>query len=275
MKHNLIGISGKMGSGKDTVGKIIQYLNCTPKSVDSIKHMKNFILNDEHKSNLDRVSHYEIKKFAGKLKEITAILLGCTIEQLEDRDFKNKELGEEWWYYKCANQILPRFHFQGNIMDHNMAEQRYLVKPTPRMIMQLLGTEAGRGILHPNLWVNALFADYKIVDIEKRVSMGNVIDYSECFPKWIITDVRFPNEAKVIKDRGGIMIRVNRPRYCKGCTLKNLETQDCYDCVVYHDDYQTVHPSETSLDDYADFDFIIENNGSITKLVNNIKDIFL
>ena len=30
------------------------------------------------------------------------------------------------------------------------------------------------------------------------------------YPNWIITDCRFPNEAKAIKDRDGISIRVNR-----------------------------------------------------------------
>ena len=30
------------------------------------------------------------------------------------------------------------------------------------------------------------------------------------YPNWIITDVRFPNEADAIKGRGGIIIRVNR-----------------------------------------------------------------
>jgi hypothetical protein len=41
-------------------------------------------------------SGFEIKKYADKLKDFVCILIGCTREQLEDQEFKEKELGEEW-----------------------------------------------------------------------------------------------------------------------------------------------------------------------------------
>ena len=40
---NLIGISGKLGSGKDTVGKIIQYLTCEPPSIKDPQNCIRFI----------------------------------------------------------------------------------------------------------------------------------------------------------------------------------------------------------------------------------------
>ena len=61
MKTNLIGISGKIGSGKDTVGKIIQIFN----------------------------PEYQIKKFADKLKERIALTWNIERQKLEDQDFKN------------------------------------------------------------------------------------------------------------------------------------------------------------------------------------------
>ena len=36
-------------------------------------------------------------------------------------------------------------------------------------------------------------------------------EYKGTFPNWIITDVRFHNEVKAIKDRKGILVRVERP----------------------------------------------------------------
>ena len=127
---NLIGVSGYIGSGKDEVGKII---------------------------NSFSKDKYEIKKFADKLKDIVCMLLGCTREQLEDRDFKEKELGEEWW--KIFNGSFQYAYISGK---HRL-ERGYDVgeKLTPRRLLQLLGTDAARNIVHPNIWVTSLFVDYK------------------------------------------------------------------------------------------------------------------
>ena len=198
--NNLIGISGKIGSGKDTVGKILQAL------VDETYNgnINSILPLDEE---LSSSNSWEIKKFADKLKDIVCLLIGCTREQLEDREFKEKELGEEWWYYqvdsfKGKSRIFPFID-----ATRLTKEECKLIKLTPRKLLQLLGTECGRDIIHPNIWVNALFADYKL---SKPLGLEGH-DWSEGnLPKWIITDVRFPNEAQAIKDRGGIVIRVNR-----------------------------------------------------------------
>ena len=142
IKNNLIGISGKMGSGKDTVGKVLQYLSSR---------------------TLERKSDNQIKKFADKLKDIACLLIGCTREQLEDREFKEKELGEEWVAYKVFTQ---KYHYNEYKLFNNresaesFAFQHYgsdikgrvvTIKLTPRLLLQLLGTEAGREIIHPNI----------------------------------------------------------------------------------------------------------------------------
>lgn len=74
------------------------------------------------------------------------------------------------------------------------------------------------------------------------------------YPNWIITDVRFPNEAKAIKERGGIVIRVNRFDYTK-------------------EELADMHESETALDDYHDFDCIINNKESLTNLIEQVTTI--
>ncbi len=100
---------------------------------------------------------------------------------------------------------------------------------TNREILQLLGTDVGRTI-SPDMWIDLAFKGYTDKD------------------SWIFTDVRFPNEAKAIKDRGGKLIRIER----------NTGLVD-------------THISETALDDYKDWDLVIDNNG--TK--NDLKDIIL
>jgi hypothetical protein len=118
----LIGINGKIGSGKDTVGKIIQHLT-----------------SEWDTDTLDVRSDWKIKKFAGKLKQIASLLTGINVEKFEDQEFKNTTLSEEWDF---SDDDAP-----DNIM-------------TVRMFLQKLGTEAMRDGLHTNVWVNALFADY-------------------------------------------------------------------------------------------------------------------
>lgn len=177
--NSLIGISGKIGSGKDTAAEIIQHLT-NPMKLDMFP--------------------YEVKKFAGKLKTIASILTGIPVEKFEDQEFKKQYLGEDW------NYQIDKFN--------------PIQKMTVRELLQKLGTDALRDGLHTNVWVNALLADYN--------ENSN----------WLVTDTRFPNEAKAIKDLGGVVLRIERST----CQLGT-------------------HPSETALDDYT-FDYVIHNNGS-------------
>ena len=268
MKNNLIGISGKIGSGKDTVGKILQYLNCSPPSLDEINHMIKFITDDIYKINLDIASSYQIKKFADKLKDIVCILIGCTREQLEDREFKETLLSEEWWYWRSYNDAHS-FAYTGQNMDIKYWE---LVKTTPRLLLQLIGTECGRQIIHPNIWVNALFADYNAIgDNLLEGEVRKVREEDLIYPSWLVTDVRFTNEAKAIKDRGGVVIRVNRDKFSYQSDLPEsaspIEHAERGKELHYH-------PSETSLDDY-DFDYVIDNNSDIPSLVEKVKQLNL
>lgn len=247
----IIGVSGKIKSGKDTVGRIIQELTTILKDRPDLDKVESRIKKMLCSDILNTVSYwgsrdkYKVKKFADKLKDIVCILIGCTREQLEDRDFKEKELGEEWWYYGAYQHGMSSDRLESIHADKKDAEYilRFshmnsvkLIKLTPRKILQLLGTEAGRQVIHPNIWVNSLMADY----LETR-------------DDWVITDMRFPNELESVKNKNGITIRVNR-----------LET-----------DYLAgTHLSETALDDY-EFDYIINNDGTLEDLIIKVKAILL
>ena len=82
----LIGISGKISSGKDTVGKIIRILTSSP-------HFTNEAVLDFLEKDLYE-SGWQIKKFADKLKDIVCTILNCSREQLEDRGIKSLSLQE-------------------------------------------------------------------------------------------------------------------------------------------------------------------------------------
>lgn len=258
----IIALSGKKESGKDTVGNIIQYLIWKDKlDREEFYISKNYDYKyfTEVASSQDILSGWKIKKFADKLKDIVCLLLGCTREQLEDREFKEKELGEEWWYFKDSlftERMLP--YLENRELDNDLTY--YIIKLTPRTLLQLLGTECGRQIIHPNIWVNSLMSDYK----DKTVSKGKLLK-KPIYPNWIITDTRFPNELKAVKDREGITIRVNRNPENKWIDKQEWDL---------HTKGIVPHESETALDN-AEFDYVIDNNGTIEELVEKVREILI
>lgn len=219
----IIGISGHAGVGKDLTANIINYL-CYKKDVEAGKEMSLMSFEELQpillKSIYNSYNTFKNVKFADKLKDCVCILLGCTRSQLEDRDFKESYLSSEW------DEIFV--FIEGKKIVHERKQITY------RQFMQLLGTEVGRN-LHQNIWVNSTFSNYTEDS------------------KWIISDVRFKNEAEIIKERGGLLIRINRKGY--------ENTGD--------------HASETALDSYTGFDYVIENDSTIEDLIEKVKNILI
>ena len=128
---------------------------------------------------------------------------------------------------------------------------------TVREFLQKLGTDGLRDGLHPNVWVNALFADY-VAEPDKNIAAflaaeglpQSMNGGQKEYPNWIITDCRFSNEAQAVKDHGGIVVRVNRPRV----------------------EAVNAHPSETSLDDWK-FGVVIEHDGTVEDLLAKVKTV--
>ena len=224
----IIGISGKKQSGKNTVANIWQYLYDYHNN--DYKHPVNSNdLNSYLKNSHNLECEWEQKSFAEKIKKIVCLLLNCTMTDLEDPVFKETELGEEWWVIKLPNgEIIPY------LGDYSPFYKKYdVIKLTPRLLLQLLGTECGRKIIHPNIWVNSLMRDYNS-------------------SKWLISDVRFPNELEAIKMHTNKLIRVVR--------------------TFEHEDN---HLSEVALDYYNDWDYVINNDGSIDNLIFKVKEIMI
>ena len=247
---SIIAINGKVGSGKDTVGSIIQYLT----RPFSIRHLpyQDFIHPISGFSNNHPMHDWKIKKFATKLKQITCMMLGCTMEQLEDQDFKASLLPAQW---QNESQDL-----------------------TYRWFLQTLGTESTREIINSHFWINGLFVDYKSKSVNWDAD-GN--DTVREFPNWIITDLRFYNEYRAVKIHSGITIRVNREKEDKYyylsefCTLDELretirQQTGEYPLYEYCKNFLVPeHKSETALDD-VQFDYVIDNNGTIDELIEKV-----
>lgn len=117
---------------------------------------------------------------------------------------------------------LVRYNEALDRIGYTEAKVRY---PEVREILQRMGTDVGREQIDPDLWVNLAM---KSMDPTKR---------------YVITDMRFPNEAAAVSNAGGLLVRVRR------------------------DGYGPVndHPSETAIDDVA-YDLYIDNNGTLDDL---------
>jgi hypothetical protein len=103
--------------------------------------------------------------FAGPIKDMVCALLSMTPEVLEE------------------------------MKDHELP---FLDCETPRRLLQTLGTEWGRDIINPNIWL--AFAEERI-GILRATGIENIV----------ITDVRFENEAWLIKRLGGKIYAISRP----------------------------------------------------------------
>jgi len=309
----IIALSGKIGAGKDLVGSIIQYLtvsnikgNTFPVTIEEyLKGITGKLYDNGYGDNIiDVYETFKIEKFANTLKDIVCLLTNCTREQLEDREFKEQELGEEWriWFmthYKLnGNKIGKLYSSKQEITEYENSEffksfklDGYQIETkilTRRLLLQLLGTDCGRDIIHPNIWINSLFSKYipsmKTFTEEAEVYKGNAIWntgynpkvpvehhnldignklftwYRHEYPNWIITDLRFPNELKAIEERKGITIRINRNYVDNENKILKVDFEE--------------HESETALDN-ATFSYIIDNNGTIEELIEKVKEILI
>ena len=261
----IIGISGRKGYGKGTVAKIIQGFDIWKKNLtlQTEYPLSNVFVRDYVLNRVSiYVSSWQVKKFASTLKEIVSILTGFKVEDLEKEEIKNTNL---FLSYRLLNKKANTFevfasmedlverlnHLRTVYLDVYSAEEvndlfvQETISVTPRLLLEIIGTDIVRTI-NPDIWVTSLMNDY----ISYADAISGTSEIKKLYPNWCITDVRFLNEVKAIKEKDGIIIRINR------------ETN-----------YVSNHSSEIALDDYEDFDYTIDNNNCIDCLIEKVKEI--
>lgn len=106
---------------------------------------------------------------------------------------------------------------------------------TPRNILQKVGTECMRRGYREDIWV-------KCVEGKVRTSLYN----------WVVSDVRFPNEADAIRSWGGHLIQVMRPEDSRPSIATKF------------------HASETSMVGYQKWQYELYNDGTLADLEKNV-----
>ena len=113
-------------------------------------------------------------------------------------------------------------------------DERY--KLTVREILQKLGTESFRYVFDEDFWLNAVG-----LKIDKAIRPLEV-------NRFVISDVRFSNEALWIQSQGGVVVDINRVQDTK----------------------VPQHASESGIDPQL-INFTLDNNGSLNHLYCNIE----
>jgi hypothetical protein len=117
--------------------------------------------------------------------------------------------------------------------------------------LQKYGTENGRNIYHPDMWVRAveIWIDIQTNRLKKLSDLSGV----QHIPVFIISDVRFINEANFIKKNNGLLIRVDAENRSNVRVLQEANgNQELFNNIKHH-------ISETELDNY-DFQYRIDNS---------------
>lgn len=240
----IISINGRIGSGKDTIAKLIQrqeFVSLAESGKISPQSVPNLHQIDTHSFSGSR---WENKKFAEKLKQMLSMLTGIRREKFEDQDFKANYV-INLLDFSIQHKSRVDFYYDQDMKDaviECINNQNHNIYITIRLLLQLFGTDIIRHWM-PLAWVNSVFVDYELEEESDPNS----------FPYWLITDLRFPNEFEGTKKNGGFTVRVNRGEWLPNDASK--------------------HISETALDNHyveGKFDWVIDNNGSLEELEQKV-----
>ena len=136
----LIGIAGKKSAGKDTIARMIKFIQYNDKSEFKPEVLS---LIDLLYENSDLTDKYKVKKFADSLKLFVSNLL-C------DQDF----------IYKWENNIC---NFRDSLIDDTKCDnlKKFLNRShiTNRELLQFIGTDICRNLIDSNIWINMSFAE--------------------------------------------------------------------------------------------------------------------
>jgi hypothetical protein len=168
--------------------------------------------------------------FASSLKDVCAVTFDWPRYMLEGDTKESREwreIPDQWWSEKLG---IPDF--------------------SPRLALQLIGTNTLRNHFNPDIW---------FLTLENRIRKNPDQHV-------VISDVRFPNEVKWIQDQGGILIRIARgpePVWYETALMANKGNSIAN--KVMTETYSAAHLSEWAWVG-AKVDYRINNDGTMEDL---------
>jgi hypothetical protein len=182
---------------------------------------------------------YRRDSFANTLKDAVACVFGWDRVLLEGRTKEAREWREQvdtWWSNRLGKTI------------------------TPRLMLQLWGTEVCRNGFHDDIWIASL-------ENKMRKTGDNIV----------ISDVRFPNEIKAIHNAGGIVVRIKRgadPEWYAAAVSANAGpvANPTWSISKSYLEKLKIHASETAWVG-GNIDHIVYNDTTIDALFAQIKSL--
>jgi hypothetical protein len=177
------------------------------------------------------------ESFANSLKDAVSQVFGWDRELLEGRTKQSREWREtkDEWWSKRLKKDI-----------------------TPRWVLQYWGTEVIRKGFHDDMWVASL-------ENRLRTSTDDIV----------ITDCRFPNEIKAIRNAGGQVVRIKRgaePEWYDAAKSVNKGPNRNMSWALSKQKMEKlkIHASETAWVG-TKFDLVLNNDGSIEELYQQIE----
>ena len=180
---------------------------------------------------------FKRESFANSLKDAVSQVFGWDRNLLEGRTKESREWREtpDEWWSKRLKQDI-----------------------TPRYVLQYWGTEVVRKGFHDDMWVASL--EHRLLDSKNDI---------------VITDCRFPNEIKAIRNAGGRVIRIKRgpePVWFDDARSMNKgPTRNMSWALSSHNiEKLGIHASETAWVGQK-FDSVLNNDGTLDELYSQIE----
>ena len=190
-------------------------------------------------SRLVQSHNFRQDSFAASLKDACATIFDWPRHLLEGDTGESRvwrETVDQWWADKLN---IPQF--------------------TPRLALQLIGTDVLRNHFNPDIW---------FLTMQNRIRKSP--DQSV-----VISDVRFPNEIEFLKQSGGILVRVSRgmdPIWYRTAVAANAGNEESIE--IMKKSFPKAHLSEWAWVG-SKLDFHITNNGSLDDLYKQVDDLIL
>lgn len=124
---------------------------------------------------------------------------GCGKDTLAEQ-FVSHDVYEQYRMADPIKNMLRQFHIRPDVWEDHSAKESVIpwLGKSPRFLAQTLGTEWGRELIHPDIWVKLAQGRWHVVDAGAEGRM-------------VVSDIRFENEAAWINEAGGILVKIERP----------------------------------------------------------------
>jgi len=177
--------------------------------------------------------------FAAPLKDAVSAIFGWDRKMLEGDTLESREFRETPDMFWSRKTGIPHF--------------------TPRLALQLMGTDVMRKHFHQDIWLDSL--EYRIRAHHADAEIT------------VVNDARFRNELELIKHMGGHVIWVQRgdlPEWYDVAVSAN--TGNAISAKIMNTKYRDIHESEWNWAGYA-VDHIVDNNADINNLHKQVDEI--